>query len=56
MESLLTLIVGDSVEESVKEDVEWFRANPLVRDKIKKGCRGYVLDSQTGKVQRVNTE
>ncbi|KAK0649908.1 carbonic anhydrase [Cercophora newfieldiana] len=45
-----------NVEESVKEDVEWFRANPLVREELKRHCQGFVLDSQTGKVQRVDVE
>ncbi|KAK5656641.1 hypothetical protein OQA88_4621 [Cercophora sp. LCS_1] len=42
------------VEESIKGDVKWFRENPLVRAELKDGCRGFVLDSQTGKVRKVD--
>lgn len=45
-----------SVEESVRGDVDWFRSNPLIRNELKQGCQGFVLDSQTGKVQRVVVE
>lgn len=48
--------VRNSVKKSVREDVEWLRANPLVRDELKQGCQGFVLDSQTGKVHRVVVE
>ncbi|KAK3316759.1 carbonic anhydrase [Apodospora peruviana] len=44
------------VEESVKTDVEWFRTNPLVREELKQGCQGFVLDTQAGKVQRVDVD
>ena len=36
------------------QTVEWFRANPLIREELKQGCQGFVLDSQTGKVRRVD--
>ena len=51
---LITVLTKSSVEESVKSDVEWFRANPLIREELKQGCQGFVLDSQTGKVRRVD--
>ncbi|KAM7189017.1 Carbonic anhydrase [Naviculisporaceae sp. PSN 640] len=40
------------VEESVKEQVEWLRAHPLVRDELGKGVHGFVFDLKTGKVEQ----
>ncbi|KAM7196553.1 Carbonic anhydrase [Rhypophila sp. PSN 637] len=40
------------VEQSVKEDVEWLRAHPLLRDELRKGVHGFVFDLKTGKVEQ----
>jgi carbonic anhydrase len=39
--------------ESVKQDIEWVNAHPLIREELKKGCHGYVFDIKTGKVEKV---
>lgn len=40
--------VGD-MEQLLKEDVEWLRNSPLVRDEMKKGIVGAMYDVDTGK-------
>lgn len=41
------------MEESVKTDLEWVRANPLIREGLKKGFQGFIFDIKTGKVEKV---
>ncbi|KAJ9656230.1 hypothetical protein H2198_005081 [Neophaeococcomyces mojaviensis] len=41
------------IKESVKDDLDWLRENPLIREELKKGCKGFVLDIKTGKVAEV---
>ena len=43
----------DRIEQSVKDDVAWVKANPMIRDELKKGCQGFVFDIKTGKVEKV---
>ena len=43
-----------SIVESVKGDVEWVRAHPLIQDKVKEKCQGFVYDIKTGKVEKVD--
>ena len=38
----------------MRDEVEWVRAHPLVSDKVKKGCKGFVFDLKTGKVAEVD--
>ena len=45
--------MGKSLEESVREDVAWVNAHPLIREGLKKGTRGFVFDIKNGKVERV---
>ncbi|KAM7206143.1 Carbonic anhydrase [Naviculisporaceae sp. PSN 640] len=40
------------VAESAKEQVEWLRAHPLVREELKSGIHGFVFDLKTGKVEQ----
>ncbi|KAK5651432.1 hypothetical protein OQA88_12520 [Cercophora sp. LCS_1] len=42
------------IVESVKGDIEWVRAHPLIRDKVKKGRQGFVFDIESGEVQKVD--
>ncbi|KAH7006804.1 carbonic anhydrase [Ilyonectria destructans] len=44
-----------NIEESVRGDLEWFRANPLVREELKQGCQGFVYDIKTGELKKVET-
>lgn len=44
---------GDSIVESVKGDLQWVKGHPLIRDKVKEGCQGFVYDIKTGKLERV---
>jgi len=43
-----------SLEQSVRDEVEWVRAHPLISEKVKKGVKGFVFDLTTGKVERVD--
>lgn len=47
------VLTQSSIVESVKDDVEWVKAHPLITDKVKKGCQGFVFDIRSGKVERV---
>jgi carbonic anhydrase len=38
----------------VRSDLEWVRANPLIRDELKQGFQGFVFDIKTGKVEKVD--
>ncbi|KAK0707323.1 carbonic anhydrase [Lasiosphaeris hirsuta] len=42
-----------NMEESVKTDVEWVHANPLIREELKQGCQGFMFDLVSGKVEKV---
>ena len=42
-----------SLEESVRADVEWAKAHPLIREELKKGIQGFVFDIETGEVRKV---
>ncbi len=42
-----------SIAESVRGDIEWVRANPLIRDHLKNGCKGFVLDIKTGEAEPI---
>ncbi|KAF7560388.1 hypothetical protein G7046_g3752 [Stylonectria norvegica] len=44
------------MEASVKSDLEWVRASPLIREELKPGIQGFMFDIKTGLVKRVNTE
>ena len=44
---------GDSMEERLKEDVEWLRKSSLIREEMKKGMVGRCIMLKTGKVEVV---
>lgn len=43
------------MEESVKSDLEWVRANPLIRDELKEAFQGFIFDIKSGEVTKVDT-
>lgn len=44
------------MKASVKSDLEWIRANPFVREELKKGCHGFLFDIKTGELEKVETD
>jgi carbonic anhydrase len=54
--SVTNLQLPKSMQQSVKDDLEWVRANPLIREDLKKGCKGFMFDIKTGKVENVETD
>ncbi len=42
------------MEQSVKDDLEWVRASPLIRGELKQGFQGFIFDIKTGKVEKVD--
>jgi len=44
----------NSIVESVKGDLEWVAAHPLIREGLKQGTQGFVFDIKSGKVEKVN--
>ena len=42
-----------SVEQSVKDDVEFFRSSPLVRRELAERTHGFVFDIKTGELKSV---
>ena len=40
----------DSVEESVRENLEWLKHSPFVREDLVKNTYGFVYDVITGRV------
>ncbi|KAH7034515.1 uncharacterized protein B0I36DRAFT_284622 [Microdochium trichocladiopsis] len=38
---------------SVKGDLEWLRATPLIRDELKLNARGFLFDIQTGEAEEI---
>ena len=45
-----------SLEESVREDIAWVHAQPLIREGLKQATQGYVFDIKSGKVTKVNAK
>lgn len=43
------------MEQSVKGDLEWVRENPMIREELKKGCKGFMFDIKTGEVKQVGS-
>ena len=43
----------NSLVQSVKTEVAWLKGNPVIREELKKGIRGFVFDLKTGKVEEV---
>ncbi|PVH92318.1 hypothetical protein DM02DRAFT_635458 [Periconia macrospinosa] len=41
------------LEESVREDLDFLRSEPLVRQEIKDNAKGYIYDIQTGRLNPV---
>lgn len=39
--------------ESVKGDLEWLRANQVIRDELKNTARGFLFDIKTGKAEEI---
>lgn len=39
--------------DSVRGDLAWVNSSQLIRDELKKACRGFLFDIKTGKVQEV---
>jgi carbonic anhydrase len=44
------------LEESVREDLDFLRSEPLIRQEIKDNAKGYVYDIKTGKLNPVGHE
>jgi len=44
------------LEESVREDLKFLRAQPLIRQEVKDNAKGYVYDIKTGKLNPVSDE
>lgn len=38
----------------MQSDLEWVRANALIRDELEQGFQGFVFDIKTGKVEKVD--
>ncbi|GAM39392.1 hypothetical protein TCE0_034f10904 [Talaromyces pinophilus] len=45
-------ILGD-IEHSVRDDVEFLKGSPLLREELKKNIQGFVFDVQTGKLKEI---
>ncbi|RAL03684.1 carbonic anhydrase [Aspergillus ibericus CBS 121593] len=45
---------SSDVIESVKENLNWFQASPLIRDGLKQRTQGFVYDIKTGRVAKVD--
>jgi carbonic anhydrase len=43
----------NSVEHSVRDDVEFLRGSPLLREELKKNIHGFVFDIKTGKLKEM---
>lgn len=39
--------------DSVKVDLEWLRANKVIRDELKNTARGFLYDIKTGKAEEI---
>ncbi|KAK0705954.1 carbonic anhydrase [Lasiosphaeria miniovina] len=50
----ITFGANADLVESVKGDVAWVRAHPLISDRLKQGCQGFVFDIKTGEIEKVN--
>ena len=42
-----------SAEATAKDNIEWVRAHPVIRDALKKSTRAFVFDIKSGKVDEV---
>jgi hypothetical protein len=42
-----------SAEATAKDNVEWVRAQPLLRDELKKNTRAFVFDIKSGHVDEI---
>jgi carbonic anhydrase len=47
------MTISWSAEATAKDNVEWVRAQPVLRDELKKNTRAFVFDIKTGKVEEV---
>ncbi|KAF4613432.1 hypothetical protein G7Y89_g15455 [Cudoniella acicularis] len=47
---------SDLLEESVREDLKFLKASPLIRQEIKDNAKGYVYDIKSGKLNPVAYE
>ena len=43
----------NSLEQSVRNDMQWLKVQPLLREDIKAGIRGYVYDIKSGSLSAV---
>lgn len=43
----------NSVEHSVKDDVEFLKGSPLLREELKQNIQGFVFDIKTGKLKEI---
>lgn len=41
------------LEESVREDLDFLKSHPLVRQEIKNNAKGYIYDIKTGRLNPV---
>lgn len=43
----------NSIEQNVKDDLNWLKSAPLVRKELAERARGFVYDIKTGRVHEV---
>lgn len=46
-------MTSNSVEHSVRDDVEFLKGSPLLREELKKNIQGFVFDVKTGKLEEI---
>lgn len=51
--ALVTNILSSAVDEHIRNDVEWLKAQPLMRKGEGITIRGYLYDIKTGKLRMV---
>ncbi|KAK3370616.1 carbonic anhydrase [Podospora didyma] len=42
-----------SPEDTARDNIEWVRAQPVIRDELKKNTRGFVFDIKSGNVKEI---
>jgi carbonic anhydrase len=43
----------NSIEQNVRDDLEWLKSAPLIRKELAERARGFVYDIKTGRVYEV---
>lgn len=47
------MAISWSAEATAKDNIEWVRAQSVLRDELKKKTRGFVFDIKTGMIEEV---